>query len=487
MGKKLLSRNGFKLAVLVTIAFVWSGGQLQAQMELDSFAAARRLDDQAGSYHFDGAGRLSGGFTKGVLRTNAQFFDDEAIRAEIELVESQRQQYNAIVSQWHASCKDTMKQLRQGRFKKGGSSKSFAKVMAENDEKSLAKLREVLLPSQLAIIRELQFRCLFRTRGIAKLLENDQLRNVLELSNAERKKLETVVIELRAPIKEKALEATADSVKTFLKPLTPRQQEKFMERWSSLFAGKRPVTVEEMLIKLDPNSYTWMENNGTSIERMISRPVYQTGVAGQLVSHRSGEFTNPELGLFRELWANGEFKNWLKLSKDDQAQIDSIIRVSYGPGGTPMKVYAQQPGDPAGTGVSLSRMDEIKAERDEFEQPALDSIKRILGPSRLDSIEEFVEKINLASAGPLYDLLEGPLHDEWKLTSKTTDPLRASAKQAYDDLVAKSHEIEAFVINRLASELDETSERKFLEVFGQPIRNTPANLSLLLIEWENFR
>ena len=152
-----------------------------------------------------------------------------------------------------------------------------------------------------------------------------------------------------------------------------------------------------------------------------------------------------------------------------------------------MKVYAQQPGDPAGTGVSLSRMDEIKAEREEFEQPALDSIKEILGPSRLDSIEEFVEKINLASAGPLYDLLEGPLHDEWKLTSKTTDPLRASAKQAYDDLVAKSHEIEAFVINRLASELDETSERKFLEVFGQPIKNTPANLSLLLIEWENFR
>ena len=136
---------------------------------------------------------------------------------------------------------------------------------------------------------------------------------MLELSNAERKKLETIFIELRAPIKEKAIEAAADSVKTFLKPLTPRQQEKFVERWSSLFAGKRPVTVEEMLIKLDPNSYTWMENNGTSIERMISRPVYRTGVAGQLVSHRSGEWTNPELGIFRELWANGEFKKLAKI------------------------------------------------------------------------------------------------------------------------------------------------------------------------------
>ena len=170
--KELLSRNGFKLATLLTIAVVWSGGQLQAQNELDSFAASRRLDGYVGNYQFNGAGRLSGGFTNGILTTNAQFFDDEAVRAEIELVESQRQRYDAIVSQWHASCKDTIKQLQQGRFKKRGSSKSFATVMAENDEKSLAKLREVLLPSQLAIIRELQFRCLFRTRGIAKLLEN---------------------------------------------------------------------------------------------------------------------------------------------------------------------------------------------------------------------------------------------------------------------------------------------------------------------------
>ncbi|MDB4766166.1 hypothetical protein OAG71_00615 [bacterium] len=487
MGRKLLQRNSFILAALLAIVFVRSGGQLQAQIEADSFAAARRLGHHEGSYSFNGAGRLNGGFSQTGPHSNAQFFDDKAIRAEIELVDFQRQKYNAVVSQWQASWEDAMKQIQQGRFKKRGSRGSIATMLADNDEKSLAKLREVLLPHQLAIIRELQFRCLFRTQGIAKLLENDQLRKVLELSNAERKKLETVSRKLRAPIKEKSIKAAADSVKTFLRPLTPQQQEKFVERWSSLFAGPRPVTVEELLIKLDPTSYTWIEKEGTSIERMVSRPQYSTGAAGQLVSRRPTEFINPELGIFRELWANREFKNGLELSEDDRARIDELIENSYGPHGIPMKVAVQQPGAPEGTGISQARLEELKAEYDEFEQPALADIKRILGPSRWDGIEAFVEKINLASAGPLYDLLAGPLQEEWRLTSKQTDQLRSSAKLASEELVRESQKIEAFVIKSLAAELDEVSEQKFLDLLGQPIKETPANLTLLQIQWENIR
>jgi len=129
--------------------------------QVDTFAIARGVNHQTGLYSFDGNGRLITGVMQTSANTNALFFEDEVIQLEIELVDDQKAKFKSILKAWQSSWRETMKQIQVDYKKLALSKEQIQERIAENDNASISKIREVLLPHQLAIINELQLRCLF--------------------------------------------------------------------------------------------------------------------------------------------------------------------------------------------------------------------------------------------------------------------------------------------------------------------------------------
>ncbi len=78
-------------------------------------------------------------------------------------------------------------------------------------------------------------------------------------------------------------------------------------------------------------------------------------------------------------------------------------------------------------------------------------------------------------------MLEGDLSEELNLSADRKERIRRSAAKSLEYLTDKTHEIEQYMLDEIVSKVDEPSQKKLKAALGQPIKNAPANIQLMLM------
>lgn len=439
--------------------------------QVDTFSIARSVNHQAGYYSFDGEGRLKTAISQTIANTNAMFFKDEVIQLEIELVDDQEAKLNSILSAWQASWEETIKGIQRDHKKAPLSRDQVRERIANNDEVSLAKIRKLLLPHQVAIINELQLRCLFRTQGLRTILDSPEFHKSLELSDADRDKLLKTARSTTQKTLQQSIEVRAKALAVLLESLSDDERQMLAEKWKHLFDDEHRCSLEELIVFLDAERYAWIDEDSDALEKLVGRPNFETGAAGNLITKPGNKYSNEKLSVFRSFWKNKEFADWVGLSADEQTQVQSLVKASY-PSSSQILEMANEPTREG------QKSNAEKFERMESESMA--AIMEVLG-DRWTRVETFAERINLASAGPVYDLIEGELSERMKFSPAKKDLLKEKAAEALKLLTTETGKIEESVLDEIASSLDEDRGKKFKAAFGRPVKNAPVNIDLMLM------
>jgi len=254
--------------------------------QVDRFAIARKSNHQSGFYSFDGNGRLKTSLMQTIANTNVLFFEDEVIQLEIELIDDQKVKFKSILKKWQDDWEATIKKIQTDSREGQLTREEVQDRIAETDELWLAKVRDVLMPHQLAIINELQLRCLFRTQGMTTILKSGELKELLDLSESDCSKILKAAKGTRVQVSKKSLEVRAKTLKILLDSLSKDDAEAFAKKWRHLLEDERRCSLEELIIFLDPQRYQWIATNQEPIEKLVGRPNFETGAAGNLEEQR---------------------------------------------------------------------------------------------------------------------------------------------------------------------------------------------------------
>ena len=382
--------------------------------EVRSFDISRTLNHQIGHYSFNGIGRLETSISQTIANSNALFFENETIQLELELVDSQRSAYASAVNAWHNSWEETVNEIQRVNRVEKRSREFNLEMLSENDRNAMASLNDVLLPHQINIVNELQFRCLFRTHGMNALLKNDQLCEVLALSDNERSLIKNKTRELRTKVSRQVKVAIEDVIKMLIEPIQDSDRAQFLKRWEHLFSADSFLSLEELIVFLDSQSYEWMQDDSEPLQKLLNRPSYETGPAGDLHPVDGPKYRNVELNIFREFWKHPDFKEYLDLSESNELQLSKFVQDSYRSSQLLLNLSIAGNGD---KNIPFKvRQEKAYAESDEIEQASIANIRRVLGMEGWDRVGQFADRINIASAGLVYDLIDGEFAETLELS-----------------------------------------------------------------------
>lgn len=445
--------------VCLLVAFF---SQANAQ-DMDSFALARSRFFQAGYYHFNGQGRLQVGFIQSNQNTNAVFFDDEAIRKEIELVQTQKAPYDSVIKQWNKDFEQLQKKIADGFRDKSLTAEDIPQLRTQCDQRAINKLRDILLPHQFAVVDEIQYRSLFRTHGLNFLLASEKLCEQLSIDENESNALKSQYKQSIRTITSETQKIKNEIIVDILQPLTEPQQAEFFKKWEHLAPDSTHTSVEELLAYLDPDLIKWANRTQPPLKKLLSRPNYQTGPAGNLILQEQSKYFDEDLTIITMFFGRPYSFDIPGISDEDVKVVKRLL----------MKPYQMVESDGKTAQASPNNID------DEELKQAVVEIKQYLGKDGWKNVEKHANLINIKSAGPIFDLTEGDLCELLGLTDRQIERIEANVKKAREKLVKKTNEVETKILDQIIAVADAESQTKLKKLFGKPLKYTPANLGLI--------
>ena len=452
-----------KLTGILLLCFLFHSLQPTYGQEVDSFELVRSRFFQAGHYQFDGQGRLQVGYIQSVGNTNAIFFDDKSIRKEIELVKTQQAPYESAIKQWNKDFEKLQKKIADGVRNKSLTVEEIPKLRTECDDRAIRKLRDVLLPHQFAIVDEIHFRSLFRTHGLSFLLASEKLCKKLSISKDESRKLKSQYKQAIRSMGEDSLKIRDEIVAKILEPLTEPQRDTFFEKWDHLASKHRNSNVEELLVYMDPDLAKWANREQPPLKKLLSRPVFKSGPAGNLILQEQAKHFSEDLSVIVMFFGRGYTVNVAGISDEDAKVIREILQKPYQKPDADGKTVFAAPG-----GVSKESLKQCVV-----------NIKDYLGEEGWANVERHATLINRKSAGPFYDLTEGDLSELLGLSDQQIDRIKSNMETARKTLIQKTNETESKILDQIFSAADPETKSKLKKLFGKPLKYTPANLGLI--------
>jgi len=153
----------------------------------------------------------------------------ESVKKDLELVEEQTQKINKIRT-------DLQKEMSEMYKKTSGLSreermKQYREMNEELAEKIENQIKEVLLPEQLARLKEVALQMKLRSYyGLGQALSGDDLVESLDISERQKKELLKVQQEVQQEIRQKTMEFNnkirAEAQEKILKVLSKKQRDK---------------------------------------------------------------------------------------------------------------------------------------------------------------------------------------------------------------------------------------------------------------------
>ncbi len=162
---------------------------------------------------------------------------DKSIREEIDLVDAQYEK----MRKFNESKSKNAKKLFQNLFKDGKIDATAIKEMMEKSQKEASKqLEEMLLPHQVARLRQVSRQVQMQSRGTAETLTSSKFAEELGLSEEEKSELRKKAEEIGKRVKAEIAKLKLDARRELIGTLPSEKQEKLKEMIGDDFAYERP-------------------------------------------------------------------------------------------------------------------------------------------------------------------------------------------------------------------------------------------------------
>lgn len=170
------------------------------------------------------------------------------VREELEIVDGQYQDILAASKDMERE----MKSMVEGMMKDGfdpTKAKNLAEVMREQRDLAEEKLQNLLLPSQLARLRQLALHVRMKQNGAENLLGSPEVIAALEMDSAQVEALKQKAADLKQKLEEKYAALKKKAEQELLDELKPSQREKLEEIMGNEFDFEMPTADKRGLKK----------------------------------------------------------------------------------------------------------------------------------------------------------------------------------------------------------------------------------------------
>jgi len=188
---------------------------------------------QPGGGGFRGRPGGSGGGTMWLL-------NDESVRKELEIVDSQAEKLTELRDSFMAEMRETFSGLRD--LSQEERQAKFAELRETMEEKRAALEKQIageLLPHQVSRLKQIALQSRLRSRGTSGALSDGALAEELGITDEQKEKLTAAAEKARQKMNEKIATARKEARDEILKALTPAQRAKLEELLGDDFEFQR--------------------------------------------------------------------------------------------------------------------------------------------------------------------------------------------------------------------------------------------------------
>ena len=163
---------------------------------------------------------------------------NDSIMDEIELVDDQREEIEALEDEMREEMRERMMELRD--MDGADRREMFTQLREEMEERQTelqTEVEKVLLPGQLKRLQELDVQQNARRngKGAMGVLASEDILDEIGVSDKQKERLKEKAEELKKKLQERIKKMTAEAEKELLSILSPKQREKLEDKMGKAF------------------------------------------------------------------------------------------------------------------------------------------------------------------------------------------------------------------------------------------------------------
>jgi len=174
--------------------------------------------------------------------------NDEVLR-ELEIVDDQRSELARIQKEFARRMNAlTLLPLDQASIMQVGGS-NLCNALDGIEEERQSRINDVLMPQQLARLKQISFQETLRERGDGAVLAGKTIANALGIDDAQKKRIKNRAAEIEKEINAKIAKLRTDGRKELLKELTVDQQRRLKEMTGQTFRVSKSTNLLKQIEK----------------------------------------------------------------------------------------------------------------------------------------------------------------------------------------------------------------------------------------------
>lgn len=161
------------------------------------------------------------------------------VQKEIELLDDQQKQLNAINEDFSKRIQEEMGSLVNGNVSPERG-REIGELIKKLNEEKRQKMEGVLLPHQFTRLRQIAFQQQMKYQGDANAIMSEKVAEELGITEDQKKKLSARADELKKELEEKIARLKEETRESLMEELTSEQREKLKEMMGGAFELKTP-------------------------------------------------------------------------------------------------------------------------------------------------------------------------------------------------------------------------------------------------------
>ncbi|QDU93335.1 hypothetical protein [Lignipirellula cremea] len=165
----------------------------------------------------------------------------DAVAAEIELVDDQKEQLQALNEELREEMRAQFQGFRD--LSEDERTERFAQMrenFAKQREKTQEKLNNILLPHQVDRLRQIELQSRMRQGGASGVLRDNNLREKLGITDEQIERMQEAAEKAREEMTEKVAKLRKEAEDKVLNELTPTQRQQWEEMFGKQFEFPAP-------------------------------------------------------------------------------------------------------------------------------------------------------------------------------------------------------------------------------------------------------
>ncbi len=410
-----------------------------------------------------------------------QFLRSDVVQHELEVLEHQRPQLQAILDRHDKAAGRLREELLNGTLT--GVKGDLPQRIEALQRETLAEFEGLLLPFQLERLNQIRFRCQVRTHGLRSLLCVGELSSRMKLDDTTRAR---IVDRARTQARElltKAQDRRRAVLDELLSVLTEDQRRCLQQELGDYYYGTHS-NLEVLIWQLGFTT----DRAATSSEYAGFRANVWFRVAADGTLQPAPRTVRRQKPLAEvvlpQLFLNEALVNGLELS-DEQMFLMEVLQDQCKKS---LNRFDRDLQSAAEAGLIASRQDNaellrmLAKQRDESLAQLDADFHRVFRPEQLARLRTLDQQLDVMRRGHLAALTNGAMGQALRVTTAQQTALHAQAESLRLALIRDTAQWQADADAALLAELPPEARHQLAGQLGPPLTKTPGNITLLLLD-----